>query len=67
MINQLGIPTLFFTLSAVDIKWPDRQRLLIDDIPIELQTNKHRFDNIVNNPHMTLLYLHQGSQYFVKK
>jgi len=23
MINQLGTPTWFFTLSAADLKWPD--------------------------------------------
>lgn len=25
MINQIGSPTFFFTLSAVDTKWPDLQ------------------------------------------
>lgn len=31
MIHQLGPPTLFFTLSVVDTKWPDLQKILSSD------------------------------------
>lgn len=59
MINQIGSPTLFFTLSAADTKWPDLQRLLSNGVAIEMQTNKQRLENVINNPHTTSLYLHQ--------
>ena len=28
MIRQLGTPTWFFTLSAADMKWPDRIQII---------------------------------------
>lgn len=59
MINQIGSPTLFFTLSATDTKWPDLHKLFPNGISGTPQTNKTWVENIVNNPHTTSLYLHQ--------
>ena len=33
MISQLGCPTLFFTLSATDTKWPDLHVIMPDTPP----------------------------------
>lgn len=59
MINQIGSPTIFFTLSATNTKWLDLQLLLTKDIRLTMQSNKNCIDNIINNPYTTSLYLHQ--------
>ncbi|XP_059071828.1 uncharacterized protein LOC131055088 [Cryptomeria japonica] len=59
MVIQIGCPTLFFTLSAADTKWPD----LHDIMPSTTHTNPYatarwRLQNIVQNPHLTAMYMH---------
>ncbi|XP_057850600.2 uncharacterized protein LOC131061102 [Cryptomeria japonica] len=59
MIHQLGTPTLFFTLSAADTKWPELHKLFPPNLSPEFQSMKKQFiQNIVHNPHVTALFLH---------
>ena len=59
MITQIGSPTLFFTLSATNTKWPDLHVVLSLDIEFANLNNKHHINNVIRNPHSTTLYLHQ--------
>jgi len=59
MINQVGCPTLFFTLSAADTKWPDLHAMMPSTTPAMPQiTSKWRIQNIIQNLHLTTLYMH---------
>ncbi|XP_059070792.1 uncharacterized protein LOC131860401 [Cryptomeria japonica] len=65
MIEQLGAPTLFFTLSSTDTKWPDLHKLLPKKMSTTVHNNRRQFiENLVNNPHITALYLHLRFQIF---
>jgi len=59
MISQLDCPTFFFTLSAVDTKWPDLHAIMPGCLPSDIaKQQKWRNDNIISNPHLTSLYMH---------
>jgi hypothetical protein len=61
MIEQIGPPTLFYTLSMADLSWPDLHRLMPDDpfrdglLPGE--SYRIRCRNLANNPHIVASYL----------
>lgn len=59
MSNQIGSPTLFFTLSAKGTKWPDLHKLFMKNNTPSTLSNKKCIDNVITNPHTTSLYLHQ--------
>ena len=50
MVDTLGLPTLFFTLSAADLQWPELANLLDVDEP---QNSAARSTAVVENPCMT--------------
>lgn len=51
---------LFFTLSATDTKWHDFHKVILDiDKQIINLSRKQFIDNVIENPHITTLYLHQ--------
>lgn len=59
MITQLGCPSLFFTLSAADTKWPELHNLM----PIHSHShssNEHRMeiDNVIQYPHIVATFMH---------
>ena len=58
LIDQIGSPTLFFTLSAADTKWPDLHRLFANETSPRMLSNRQWMDNIINNPHTVALYMH---------
>ncbi|XP_057837722.2 uncharacterized protein LOC131047921 [Cryptomeria japonica] len=59
MVHQLGAPTLFFTLSAIDTKWLELHKLFPANSSSEFQSTKKKFiQNIFHNPHATTLFLH---------
>ncbi|XP_059064420.1 uncharacterized protein LOC131856594 [Cryptomeria japonica] len=65
MIEQLGPPTLFFTLSSANTKWPDLHKLFPKTQSNTVHHNRMQFiENLVNNPHITTLYLHLRFQIF---
>ena len=61
MIEQIGPPTLFYTLSMADLFWPDLHRLMPED-PFREGTTpgesyRIRCRNLANNPHVVASYL----------
>jgi ATP-dependent DNA helicase PIF1 len=61
MIEQIGTPTLFYTLSMADMSWPDLHKLMPDD-PFAVgltpgQSSQIRFHNVARNPHIVANYL----------
>lgn len=61
MVEQIGPPTLFYTLSMADLSWPDLHRLMPKDpfqeglLPGE--SYRIRCHNLANNPHIVASYL----------
>lgn len=65
MIEQLGPPTLFFTLSLADTKWANLHKMFPKPHSNTLQPNRRiSIENLVNNRHITTLYLHLRFQIF---
>jgi ATP-dependent DNA helicase PIF1 len=65
MITQLGCPTLFFTLSAADTKWPDLHNVMPKNAHSR-RLNEHRkkIENVIQYPHLVAMYMHQRFQIF---
>ena len=61
MIEQIGPPTLFYTLSMADLSWPDLHRLMPENPFAEGLTSgqsyRIRCRNLANNPHIVSSYL----------
>ncbi|KAK3908156.1 LOW QUALITY PROTEIN: V-type proton ATPase subunit C [Frankliniella fusca] len=51
MVEQLGLPTLFLTLSSADLHWPDLFRILTGNLDNSQLTEKERRDLLQNNPY----------------
>lgn len=77
MIEHLGSPHLFFTLSAADLHWPDLHRLIEDhrrqhenqDVqePVNIQiTHNRRIDNLTKYPHIVAKFLQERVQKFLQ-
>ena len=49
IIHQKGPPTIFWTLSCADFRWPEFHQLLRGDTDIR---NTERRENVINNPHL---------------
>ena len=59
LIQQIGCPTIFFTLSAADMQWPDLHKLMPGTCPIDpAQARKWRRQNVIGNPHIVASYMH---------
>ena len=57
MITQLQCPTLFFTLSVADTKWPDLHAVMQENIPSKLESlQQWRNRNIIGMPHIVAAY-----------
>jgi len=78
MINQLGSPHLFFTLSAADLHWPELHRLIeqqraysTNEPPLnfdEMSKNAaydRRIDNLTRYPHIAALFLQSRVKEFL--
>ena len=60
MITQLQCPTLFFTLSATDTKWPYLHALMQEDHPCDPVARQHwNNHNIIDRPHTMATYMHK--------
>ena len=65
MITQLGSPTLFFTLSAADTKWPDLHTLMPRNSEgHSLNAHLRNIENVVNYPHVVAMYMHHRFNIF---
>jgi Helitron helicase-like domain at N-terminus len=74
MIEHLGSPHLFFTLSAADLHWPDLHRLIEDhrrELNNQEPTDNHithdrRIDNLTKYPHIVAKFLQERVQKFLQ-
>ena len=79
MIEQLGSPHLFFTLSAADLRWPELHRLieeqraqLTSEPPVNIdQLNQRaaydrRIDNLTRYPHIVASFLQSRVKTFLE-
>lgn len=66
MANQIGTPTVFFTLSAADYHWPHLFKLLTMKSPNDL-TDKERADLIHENPLVTAFFFTKRAESFFNK
>lgn len=65
MITQLGCPSLFFTLSAADTKWPELHSLM--PVPSHSRSlNEHRMkvENVIQYPHIVATFMHHRFNIF---
>ena len=59
MVQQIGSPTIFFTLSAADMQWPYLHKLMPGTCPRGLgEARKWRRQNLIDNPHIVSHYMH---------
>jgi ATP-dependent DNA helicase PIF1 len=65
MITQLGCPTLFFTLSAADTKWPDLHNVMPRNENSH-GSNQHRIkiENVIRYPHIVAMFMHHRFNIF---
>jgi hypothetical protein len=67
MIEQIGPPTLFYTLSMADLSWPDLHRLMPEnpfcDGLTAGESYRIRCRNLANNPHIVASYLTSKHQH----
>lgn len=70
MVEQIGAPTLFFTLSAADIQWPELYRMIDPDnvgapIADERRENRRRAKLLNDNPLIVAWFFHCRSDSFI--
>ncbi|XP_059076823.1 uncharacterized protein LOC131057818 [Cryptomeria japonica] len=59
MLHQIGSPTIFFTLSAADMYWPDLHALMPGTSPTTpREAQNWRKRNVINYPHIVAHYMH---------
>ena len=61
-INQVGSPTIFWTLSCADFHWPEFHSLFSGNNP----TNDELRQNVIANPHILTWLFTQRTESFVK-
>ncbi|KAE8739288.1 hypothetical protein FOCC_FOCC015211 [Frankliniella occidentalis] len=64
MVNQIGTPTIFFTLSSADYYWPDLYRLLghsVNDLSL-----RERGQLLAQNPLVVDSFFYMRSKYFLE-
>src|SRR5579859_7160680 len=79
IIEQVGSPHLFFTLSAADLHWPQLHRIIEqqralstgnDQLDLDTLDEKARYDRCVDNltkfPHLASSFLQQCVKLFLK-
>jgi Helitron helicase-like domain at N-terminus len=61
MLEQIGTPTFFYTLSMADMSWPDLHKLMPEDPFVfglsSSESYEIRARNVANNPHIISSYL----------
>lgn len=65
MVEQLGLPTIFLTLSAADGHWEDLYRLLTDT-DVSLLTEGERRRLVQQNPHIVDSFFAHRVESFIK-
>ncbi|KAE8752107.1 hypothetical protein FOCC_FOCC001269 [Frankliniella occidentalis] len=77
MVNELGLPTLFVTLSAADLHWPDLFRLILEQQHVPLSdeervsldelTEEQRRNFIADQPFVPSMFFIKRAEYFLLK
>ena len=68
LLHQIGTPTIFFTLSAVDMYWPDLYALMPRTMPTDpREAQNWRRQNIIDYPHIVAHYMHLRHSMFRKE
>ena len=62
MIDTLSLPTVFFTLSAADLQWPELANLLGVE---ELDSSSARSNAVINNPCLADLFFYHRVMKFM--
>ena len=65
MQEALGMPTIFFTLSAADTQWPKFQNLMRHYRPNATQDSE-RIKAVIENPHLTDWFFFAQSKKFMR-
>lgn len=67
MVDQLDTPTVFFTLSAADLHWPDLFRLLKPDMGDGEQLNHNERTKLMcENPHIVATFFEKRGTFFIE-
>lgn len=67
MLHQIGTPTIFFTLSAADLYWPDLHALMPGITPSNpREAQLWRKKNVIDYPHIVAQYMHLRNSNFRK-
>ncbi|KAK3911389.1 ATP phosphoribosyltransferase [Frankliniella fusca] len=64
MVDQLGTPTIFFTLSSADYHWPDFYRLMGHDVATLSVQERGRL--LSENPLIADTFFHLRSKFFLE-
>ena len=68
LLHQIGCPTIFFTLSAADMYWPDLHALMLGTMPTNpREAQNWRRQNIIDYPHIVAHYMHLRHSMFRKE
>ncbi|KAJ1518827.1 hypothetical protein ONE63_011559 [Megalurothrips usitatus] len=67
MVEQLGLPTLFFTLSAADLHWPDLFHFLAPGEDPKTMTSTRRRKLVEENPSKVDEFFTLRGQTFIEK
>ena len=65
MVEQLGLPTLFFTLSAADLHWPDLFQLLAPDEDLDTMSEAKRRKLVEQNPAKVDAFFSERGETFI--
>eukprot|EP01018_Ginkgo_biloba_P033877 Gb_14372 [translate_table: standard] len=67
-IRNIGCPTIFFTLSVVDMQCPDLHRVMPGTSPNDPRaTQQWKYKNVINYPHIIAAYMHQCHTLFCEE
>lgn len=66
MCDQLGSPTIFFTLSAVDYRWPNLFKVIAPNCTFESLTEKDQAELMHTYPSVTSFHFQHKVQLFMK-
>jgi hypothetical protein len=65
MITQMDCPSLFFTLSAADTKWPDLHNLMPrNENSHGLNQHRIKIENVIKYPHVVAMFMHHRFNIF---
>ncbi|KAK3922134.1 ATP-dependent DNA helicase [Frankliniella fusca] len=66
MVEELGLPTIFLTLSCADLHWPDLFRVLTGNEDNSKLTEKERRDLLQKNPYIVDSFFHERVECFIE-